>query len=96
MVAAHSVAMQARKSSREASPLAKRNHSEAEANGLVNKDLLSLHFPRGLLSMEKGLPKFVHFSIKTLIPRENHLLAPLTSLLVTERVQERLWAAYGT
>lgn len=96
MVAAHSVAVQARKSSREASPLAKRGHSKAEANDLVNKDLLSLHFPRGLLSMEKGLPKLVHFSIKTLIPRENRLLDPLTSLLVNERVQERLWPEYGT
>lgn len=96
LVAAHSVAMQTCKSSREASPLAKRDHSEAEAKGLVSKDLLGLHFPRGLLSIEKGLPKLVYFSIKTLIPRENSLLAPLISLLVTERVQARLWPAYVT
>lgn len=86
--------MQTCKSSREASPLAKKDHSKAEAKGLVSKDLPGLHFPWGLLSVEKGLPKLVYFSIKTLIPRENRLLAPLTSLL--ERVQGRLWPAYGT
>lgn len=88
LVAAYSVAMQTCKSSGETSPLAKRDHSKAEAKGLVSKDLLGLHFPQGLLSVEKGLPKLVYFS------RENCLLAPLTSLL--ERVQGRLWPAYGT